>query len=133
MKAQGLDPSHGGREGGLSDEKSLVGRREQNLVAARGKVFISRKFSEAKQYADGDEGRIVMLIVPSEFLGDLQVDPDSMTGLVGTDYLKGTILDSGYPNWWGSTYLMKEINDKDAKTNFFTLWTVLMKKNLIKP
>jgi hypothetical protein len=133
IRASGLDPDHGGKDGGLSDERSLVARREQNLAAAKHKVFVTRKYSEAKGYADGHEERIVMLIVPREFQNDLQVDPDSQFGVMGADHLKGTILENKYPNWWGSSYLIKEINGEAAKLNFVSLWTVLIQKGLIKP
>lgn len=132
VRETGLDPNYGGTEGGLTDERSLAAKKATNMAAAKKKVFVSRKYTEAKQYADGNDKNVVMLIVPQEFQADLELDPDSQFGVKGGDHLKGTVAEDSYPNWWGIMYLLNEIKSKEAKTNFYTLWTILIKKGLIK-
>lgn len=132
VKESGLDPNFGGKEGGLTDTNSLRAKRETNLAAAKKKVFVSRKFTETKQYADGDEKNIVMLIVPRVFQGDLQLDPDSQYGIKGGDELKGAVKENGYPNYWGYLYLLNELSGESAKKHFSSIWDLLIKRGLIK-
>jgi len=133
VRETGLDPDYGGKDGGLTGEKSLAGKRETNLAAAKKKVFVSRKFIEVKQYAEGVEKNIVMLIIPTAFQNLLELDPDSQFGVKGGDALKGTINENGYPNYWGYMYLINQVKSNAAKLHLPTIWAVLVKRNLIKP
>lgn len=114
VRAKGLDPSFGGKEGGISDERSLAGKRAENLAASKGKVFVTRKYSEAQQYAK-EGGEILRVLIPLDQQATLEVDPDSQFGLFSKSLLKGMDRPNRELDWWAYSYLMYEIKDVNIK------------------
>jgi hypothetical protein len=114
VRASGLDPDFGGKTGGISDERSLGARRAHNLEQSRGKSFVTRKYSEARQYQEAG-GDILQLLIPKAQQAKLKVDPDSMFGLYfqnDADFkvIKGIDRFSRDLNWWAYTYLAAEVS-----------------------
>ena len=133
VRASGLDPQHGGKEGGISDERSVGGQREKNIKGSKGKVFVTRKWSEAKQYAEGDESRVIRVIIPEDKLdqGSLQVDPDSMFGLSHNIVLKGMDVRYRQLDWWASMYVAEYLTKRgkiSARNNLATIYPALVEK-----
>jgi hypothetical protein len=113
IRTGGLDPNYGGTAEGLSATRSLEGKKQENINAAKKKVFVSRSYTEAKQYVgDGKESDIVRLLVPVEEQQKFEVDPDSQRGLMGVEHLKGALQADGTLNWWGELYLKKQVDAK---------------------
>jgi len=109
--SNGLDPNFGGKEGGMSDERSTPGKRAANVAASKGHVYLSRKESEAKQYAK-EGAQIVHVLVPLDMQGGLEVDPDSLKGVFGSRHLQGIATPDGRINWWGELFLKKEMDSR---------------------
>ncbi|MBW4439547.1 MAG: hypothetical protein KME04_20585 [Pleurocapsa minor GSE-CHR-MK-17-07R] len=111
IRESGLDPNYGGTEDGLSATRSLPGKKAENVNAAKKKVFISRSYTEAKQYAKGGkESDIVRLLVPVDEQAKFEVDPDSQRGMTGVEHLKGAVKADGSLNWWGELFLKKRVD-----------------------
>jgi hypothetical protein len=109
--SNGLDPNFGGKVGGMSDERSTPGKRAANVAASKGHVYLSRKESEAKQYAK-EGAQIVHVLVPTEMQGGLQVDPDSLKGVFGSQHFQGIAKPDGAINYWGELFLKKEMDSR---------------------
>ena len=116
VRAAGLDPARGGTAGGLSDEKSLVGKRAENLAASKGKVFVTRKWSEARQYM-GDGSHVLRVLIPEAIQSTLQTDPDSQFGLFSTGKLVSIDGQSRQLDWWGYAYLRQYLFDRRNVAN----------------
>ncbi len=133
VRASGLNPAFGGQAGGIADERSAGGQREKNIKGSKGKVFVTRKWSEAKQYAENDTSRIVRVIIPPGALdqGGLQVDPDSMFGLSHTILLKGMDVRSRQLDWWAASYVseyLRQQGQTSARDNLAVLYSRLVAK-----
>lgn len=131
VRATGLNPAHGGGTDGLSDVRSIASQREKNIAGSRGKVFVTRKWSEAKQYAESHEGRVIRVIVPLEDQTGFEVDPDSAFGLSHNIKLRAMDVHSRQLDWWAFLYVAKLLNDRrqiDARGNLATLYSGLVGK-----
>jgi hypothetical protein len=138
VRVSGLDPSFGGKEGGISDERSVGGQREKNIKGSKGKVFVTRKWSEAKQYAEGDQNRVIRVIIPPDKLdqGKLQVDPDSMFGLSQDALLKAMDVKSRHLDWWAASYVSEYLTrtgQLSARDNLAPLYARLVEKGAFLP
>ncbi len=107
-----LDPNFGGNEEGYASTRSVADQRTANVAGSKRKTFVTRKFSEAKQYAaDQGEKAILRVLIPVSQQAQLKVDPDSHFGLYIEEELKGLDRPSRNLNWWGLSYLQAEIKD----------------------
>jgi hypothetical protein len=138
VRKTGLNPDKGGNPEGYAATRSLADKKATYVKEAKDKVYVTRKHSEAMQYAKKEEKKqasIVMLIIPRSSQVKLQIDPDSKFGLLGIEHLQGAILDTMYPNDMGKRYLMDELEDNVVadEGEFDRLWEELVKNGLIHP
>jgi hypothetical protein len=122
IRENGLDPARGGSEEGASATRSINSTaKEKNIAGAKGFVFVTRAYDEAKQYADGSSG-VVYLIVPPDLKNNLVLDVDSQLGMKGRDHLKGAVNGDKTLNWWGMQYLVTCLANKYTKDDLTVIW-----------
>jgi hypothetical protein len=130
----GLDPDFGGKKGGIADTRSLPNKRAQNVASSKGKAFVTRKYSEAKQYLGNNPGEVIRILIPVEQQKALQVDPDSVFGLYIEsgklkELLKGVDRQSRDLSWWAYSYLAAEVS-LETKRRLPELYRQLMDMKL---
>jgi hypothetical protein len=134
VRTGGLDPDFGGKAGGLADTRSLANKRAENVAASKGKAFVTRKWSEAKQYLGNEPGEVIRLLIPVQQQALLQVDPDSQYGLYimsgqFRELLKGVDRPGRDLSWWAYAYLANELS-LEARSRLPELYARLMALNL---
>lgn len=131
VRAEGLNPARGGK-GGYAEGRSLASKRAENVAAAKGKIYVTRKYSEAKQYQKG-EGEILRVLIPVAQQGSLKVDPDSQFGLYTDELLKSIDRPNRQLDWWGYSYLMQEVKTEEARNALPSLYAELLKAKAFEP
>jgi hypothetical protein len=129
-----LDPSFGGGDTGYSNTRSLAGQKAANVAASKRKIFVSRKISEARQYAAESGSRAILrVLIPTSQQAGLKVDPDSQFGLYIEEELKGLDTPDRRLNHWGYSYLQQEIKDTGTLEEFPSLYAQLVKMGMFLP